>query len=137
MNRISVGFTGTREGLTVQQKAEIVNILKQLKHITVLHGDCVGADTDFHNLCLDYNKNNSENEILIQIFPPDDDKLRAFNIAHVYMDPKPYLTRNENIVKQSDILIACPIDKNTEVLRSGTWSTIRKARKLNKPIYIF
>ena len=32
--------------------------------------------------------------------------------------------------------IKCPIDKNTETLRSGTWSTIRKARKKNLLLYI-
>ena len=52
------------------------------------------------------------------------------------MDEAPYLERNLNIIKNSSILIACPIDKNNEELRSGTWSTIRKARKLNKIIHI-
>ena len=52
------------------------------------------------------------------------------------MPPKPYLKRNEDIVNKCDVLIACPIDKNKEILRSGTWATIRKARKLNKTIYL-
>lgn len=33
-------------------------------------------------------------------------------------------------------LLACPIDKNREDLRSGTWSTIRKARKHNLLIHL-
>jgi hypothetical protein len=52
------------------------------------------------------------------------------------MDEKPYLERNLNIIKYSFVLIACPIDKNKEEFRSGTWSTIRQAKKLNKLIYI-
>jgi hypothetical protein len=63
--------------------------------------------------------------------------MRAFNEADVLMEEKPYLERNLNIVKNSSILIACPIDKNKEELRSGTWSTIRQAKKAKIPIYIF
>jgi hypothetical protein len=116
--------------LSDDQKSEIKNILSKIdKPITVLHGDCVGADTEFHNLC-------SELRIEIHIFPPDDDKLRGFNKSDTIMQPKPYLKRNEDIVKKCDILIACPIDKNKEILRSGTWSTIRKAKKLGKIVYL-
>lgn len=52
------------------------------------------------------------------------------------MPEKPYLKRNDDIIKNSQILIACPIDKTKEILRSGTWSTIRKARKLDKNVLI-
>lgn len=52
------------------------------------------------------------------------------------MNDKPYLERNANIVEESSILIACPIDKNEEEWRSGTWSTVRKARKRNIMIHI-
>lgn len=45
------------------------------------------------------------------------------------MDEKPYLQRNLDIIKNSSILIACPVNKNKEELRSGTWSTIRRAKK--------
>ena len=44
---------------------------------------------------------------------------------------------NLDIVKNSSILIACPIDKNNQQLRSGTWSTIRKAKKHKLFVYIF
>jgi hypothetical protein len=70
------------------------------------------------------------------VFPPDDDKLRGFNKGSVIMRPRPYLKRNEDMIKKCDMLIACPIDKNKEILRSGTWATIRKARKLNRIIHI-
>jgi len=52
------------------------------------------------------------------------------------MPEKTYLERNLDIVKNSSLLIACPINKNKEELRSGTWSTIRKARKHKLTIYI-
>jgi hypothetical protein len=125
-----IAFTGNRYGLTEEQKTGIKNILARTdKPVTVLHGDCVGADTDFHNLCSDL-------EIDIHVFPPDDDKLRGFNQGSVIMRPRPYLKRNEDMIKKCDMLIACPTDKNKEILRSGTWATIRKARKLNKTIHV-
>lgn len=95
-----------------------------------------GSDTDFHNLCVNYRELNLDKSLIIHIYPPNNPSLRAFNKADILMDEKPYLERNLNIVKNSDILIACPIDKNQEILRSGTWSTIRQAKKNNLITYI-
>ena len=53
------------------------------------------------------------------------------------MDEKPYLQRNLDIIKNSSILIAYPIDKNKEQLCSGTWFAIRKAHKQKLIIYIY
>ena len=131
-----IGFTGNRFGLTENQKKEIRTILDTYQNITLYHGDCIGADTMFHELCVEYKKNNINKIINIIIFPPDDDKLRGFNKGDIIMPPKPYLKRNEDIVNKCDVLIACPLDKNKEILRSGTWATIRKARKLNKTIHL-
>jgi hypothetical protein len=136
MDPIKIGFTGNRHGLTPEQKEQIVLILDKYNNIIVSHGDCVGSDTDFHNLCIQYKETHLDKQIMIHIFPPIIPTLRAFNQADLLMDEKPYLERNLNIIKYSLVLIACPIDKNKEELRSGTWSTIRQAKKLNKLIYI-
>lgn len=74
--------------------------------------------------------------IQIHIFPPDNPKLRAFNKADLLMPEKPYLVRNLDIINNSACLIACPKDKNNEELRSGTWSTIRQAKKRKVLTYI-
>jgi hypothetical protein len=49
-------------------------------------------------------------------------------------DTKPYLTRNRDIVQASSILVAAP--KSDEIVRSGTWSTVRYARQCDRTIYI-
>jgi len=49
--------------------------------------------------------------------------------------PKEPLARNRDIVNMSDILIAAPGEK-AEVLRSGTWATIRYARKMSRKLLV-
>jgi len=136
MDNVVIGFTGNRYGITKKQKIAIKNILAEYENMTVMHGDCVGADSDFHDICVKYRKNNPDKKLTIHIFPPTDNKHRAFKNGDLIMKQKPYLRRNDDILKNSDILIACPIDKDNEILRSGTWSTIRKARKQNKIIHL-
>jgi hypothetical protein len=96
--------------------------------INISHGDCIGSDTDFHNLCIDYKNTDPIKKIRIDIFPPNNSKFRAFNHGDLLMDEKPYLQRNLDIINNSSILIAYPIDKNKEVLRFGTWN--KKKQKL-------
>lgn len=118
---IQVGFTGTQQGLTDAQVAEVDRILGELEHdaVTFHHGDCIGADAQAHEL--------AENHCFdVEIHPPDKDAKRAFCFSPVIHEPKPYLVRNRNIVDATTILIACP--NGEERLRSGTWSTIRYAR---------
>lgn len=137
METIKIGFTGNRHGLSHEQEEQIKSILDKYSNIVVSHGDCVGSDTDFHKLCIKYKETHLDKTIMIHIFPPNNPTLRAFNQADLLMEEKPYLERNMNIIKNSSILIACPIDKNKEEMRSGTWSIIRQARKKNVVVYIF
>jgi predicted Rossmann fold nucleotide-binding protein DprA/Smf involved in DNA uptake len=74
--------------------------------------------------------------IKIIIHPPTDNKLRAYCKSDNYTQPKSYLERNKDIVNSCEQLIACPLTQEEE-LRSGTWATIRYARKTNKHILLF
>ena len=136
METIRIGFTGNRYGLNQEQKEKILMILDKYDDIIVSHGDCVGSDTDFHNICINYKETYPTKKIIITIFPPSNSTLRAFNKGDLLMKKKPYLQRNLDIIKNSNILIACPINKNKEELRSGTWSTIRQAKKQNITVHI-
>ncbi len=49
--------------------------------------------------------------------------------------PAPPLERNHSIVNVTERLIATPKEME-EVLRSGTWATIRYAKKMRKPVEI-
>ena len=128
----SVGFTGTRRGMNEKQKKLLRSFLERLKwHCKARefhHGDCVGADEEAHEIA-------RESSYYIVVHPPINPILRAFCEGNEVLDPKPYLVRNRDIVDSSDVLIACPYQEK-EVLRSGTWATVRYARKRHKPIII-
>ena len=131
---MEVGFTGSRDGINAKQQNEMTEFLTKFKdHIKcVHHGDCVGADVAFHNIAKDLG-------ISISIHPPKDSKLRAYcepyGSGKMFAE-KDFLQRNHKIVDECGILIACP-KTNTEQKRSGTWATIRYARKKKKQLKIF
>lgn len=126
---MKLGMTGNRNGISKHALFKLQEFIKSNDITEAHHGDCIGADTDFHNFC-------KLSNIPIVIHPPSINSQRSFCKDSVTTkEPKPYLTRNHNIVNESDILIAFPSTKE-EVLRSGTWSTIRYAIKRNKIIVI-
>ena len=129
---MNIGFTGSRNGMSNEQKLQVKNYLLSLQHLnlTVHHGDCKGSDRDFHNICTDLQS------IKIIIHPPNCSTMRAFCNSDTILQERPFLLRNRDIVDSSEVLIACPINNN-EIMRSGTWSTIRYARKCNKQVNIY
>jgi hypothetical protein len=126
-----IGFTGSRKGITLMQKQFVAQILKENQATHVNHGDCVGADESFHEI--------SHNlQLSISVFPPDKSSLRAHCSPEgegVLHPEEGFLKRNHRIVDSSDILIACP-ESSKEQLRSGTWSTVRYARKKGKRVLL-
>lgn len=124
-----IGFTGTRAGMNQKQKDLVKVFLKMHKPSAVAHGDCVGADEDFDDIC-------TRLGTVRYCFPCNLSEHRAFTDAEPFQVPKPPLERNHDIVDHSDELFACPKETH-EVLRSGTWATIRYARKVGKTVYIF
>jgi predicted Rossmann fold nucleotide-binding protein DprA/Smf involved in DNA uptake len=128
-----IGFTGTRKGMTDEQKKKIRLLMQTHKPDTVTHGCCVGADLHFHVIAtgLDCVKR--------YIFYPSTIKEQSFVAVScettIVYPPSPPLERNRRIVKLCDALWACP--KGTkEELRSGTWATIRYARKIGRKVVI-
>lgn len=131
---MKVGFTGTRNVPTTKQKRALDVLLMRLDeefNITeVSHGDCKGSDKNFHDAVRSLLP-----KVRINVYPPLDSKHRAFCEGDVVYKEMEYLDRNQAIVDNSDILIATP-KENSEVLRSGTWATIRMAKKKGIKIHI-
>jgi hypothetical protein len=128
---ITIGFTGTQKGMTKAQYRNIIEFIMRAKWgpDQFAHGDCIGADEDLHNLV-------SLAGLPITIYPPINESKRAFCRGGFVMEAKDYLERNHDIVDACNVLWACPSGMQEE-LRSGTWATIRYARKQNKPVVIF
>lgn len=127
-----VGFTGTRVGMTDRQRAVVIDLLLAERAEIVYHGGCVGADTEFDCICYYF----FPRGITTVIHPSNKKEMQGrWHYTLFVMPEKHPLDRNRDIVDESDFLIATP-KEDKEMLRSGTWATIRYARKNGKPIYI-
>lgn len=121
-----VGFTGTQKGMTQDQLWAVDQFLQNdLTFEWAHHGDCIGADADFHRLA-------DLNGLKTHGHPPLNRSKRAWCTFDVMEEEKEYLLRNWDIVNSVDYMIACPKGFKEE-LRSGTWSTIRYFRGRDCP----
>ena len=91
------------------------------------HGDCVGADEQAHTVVRKHFNCSIHGHIPVRT------NSRAYCKFDVIYKAKPYLVRNHDIVDMVDLLLAAPYE-NTEVVRSGTWATVRYARKVNREL---
>ncbi len=129
---MKVGFTGTREGMADAQLSAFGQWIygRGLTHF--YHGCCVGADEQAARAAYD------ESPFVRVVGMPSDLEVltsgAAKAVCHHIADPKPPLDRNRDIVDACEVLVACP--KGPEELRSGTWATVRYARKQGKRIVI-
>lgn len=126
-----LGFTGTRQGLTGAQLAGLPLALP-IPPDHLLHGGAQGADTQFDRW---FRANWGAMTLHIEVYPSygrhwNGDDSSCLLTVHPPMQP---LARNVIIAKRCDRLLACPAEMN-EVVRSGTWATVRYARNWEKPI---
>jgi hypothetical protein len=122
------GFTGTEHGMSESQKESVDHLLVDLLVKQLHHGDCVGADAEAHRLA-------KARSVFVVGHPPVDDKKRAFCVCDHLEPPLPYLERDRKIVDASQFLIAVP-RQYEEVVRSGTWTTYRYARRRLKKVFL-
>lgn len=127
-DELILGMTGSRNGMSDLCKTKLRQFLRKNNIIECHHGDCVGADEEFHDIA-------QEENIKIVVHPPKYTSYRAFCIGNTVLPPHDYLFRNRQIVDSSDMLIAFP-PTIKELIQSGTWYTIRYARTKNKKILI-
>ena len=122
-----VGFTGTRKGMSWLQEIRLVEIPSGLKtencDIYFHHGSCIGADCQADNIARNF-------ECKMYIHPSNDSKTRihCVELGDTVYSPKPHLVRDRDIVNAVSLLIGAP-KGDKEELRSGTWTTVRYARK--------
>jgi len=127
-----VAFTGTRKGMTPEQTEAVRQAIRELvtpeRDLSIHHGDAIGADSDMHVLAI-------KEGVAIHIHPVVNDPTRAHNKGAQVTNPprQDFRERDNALVSLTNILIAAPRGKREE-RRSGTWATIRHARKVGATI---
>ena len=128
-----IGFTGTRSGMTPEQKVTVTRLLANVPiGSTGVHGDCIGADADFDAICTELN-------IKTSCRPCTFDNMRAHTGAEQIAPPKPPMQRNRDIVAdvtQDGALLACPPNYERLAKGSGTWATIGFGVRARKQVII-
>jgi hypothetical protein len=124
-----VGFMGTGDGMTRPQTAAVLALLQKLGASEAHHGDSKGAEVQFHGLCLALG-------LATVVHPPQDEANRGRCQADRIEPALPYRERNHRIVDATHLLVMAPRQQSGEVVRSGTWETVRYARGLGRRIFI-
>lgn len=125
-----MGFTGTQLGMTAEQEDALREVLLQEQPDEVHHGDCVGSDAQLDRIAREFGA-------AVVIHPPSNPSKRAHcaRPGDVVWEPLPYLDRDLDIVESSTVLVATPRDEREEV-RSGTWYTVRVARRMGRRVVV-
>jgi len=123
-----LGVTATRHGLSDSQRdhAErtFVDLLTEWDEIEFHHGRCVGGDEETLLIAKSFGSRVRTVAHPAIIHP----NMISQVTSDVELPAKPPLKRNVDIVDVVRMLLAYPHQEH-EVIRSGTWSTIRYARK--------
>lgn len=120
------GVTGTRVGATVEQLKTLRKLTEDKPPTVARHGDCVGVDAEFAELMRDWYG------ARIIGHPPDKDGNRAFFPSDDEFEPQPYLIRDADVVRLCHHLFALPRGEKEVRRGSGTWATIRIARRVKR-----
>ena len=134
---ITIGFTGTRNGMTETQKRSVSFLVSQVlarctranDPVMGLHGDCLGADADFDAICRHLG-------VMTGCRPCTFENMRANTPAEELAEPVRPMERNRAIVADATVMIACPPNRERIKSGSGTWATIGFAEKAGKPLAI-
>ena len=132
-----VGFTGTRDGMTNEQHRAVIAWMKHRRPSEFHWGVCVGADSDAFDI-VSSAPDLSFSPPRTVAHPPERMSMASqadLQFADEVRPATDYLSRNRNIVDACDVLLACPKEAGEE-RRSGTWATIRYARRVGRPVVI-
>ena len=121
---MKIGVTGSRHPRPAHTVAKLRNLLIEKGATELHHGDCIGFDAQAHDVACAIG-------VKTVAHPPDNDAARAFKNADDVRQTRAYLDRNKAIISEIDFLVAAP--DGPEKIRSGTWSTVRHAKRSGVP----
>lgn len=145
---IDISFTGTRKGMSPRQRMAFPILVGELvvrfglDGFRFHDGDCIGSDIEARLMIIErYGSYGLLCTCIVH--PPSDSKYRAFGPWGEIRLPAPYLERDNDILRESKLLIATPkehpdelSDERGPMRGSGTWAVIRHARKMGLPRFI-
>jgi hypothetical protein len=111
--------------MTHDQLVTLERILDVTPVNSAVHGGAIGADAEFDAVM-------KERGIERLVLPSNLPNQQMSGHGDIELKPQDPLVRNRAIVDACDFLIAAP--EGPEVQRSGTWATIRYARKQGKQV---
>ena len=141
---MNVGFTGTRKGMTYEQKRSLAVLLDRYgaqhyypnpNNLKFLHGKCLGADEEAARIA-------ANKGYITVAYPSDRADWTSSYKSDIEMPIRKHpIERNKDIVKDCDLMIACPSQKEEprSMRAGGTWFTVRFARnkaKVSKRVII-
>src|SRR5689334_22924771 len=130
--RYKIGFTGTQDGMTDKQKENFIEILTWYfnnfpQGLEFHQGNCIGADEEALRIVQHIDG------IWTVAHPPTETRRQHSLLCDETREPKWFLDRDHDIVDEVNVLLAAPRSRKEE-LRSGTWATVRYARKKQRPL---
>jgi hypothetical protein len=127
---MKIGITGTRSGMSLQQRTKVSEILNNLQDdgYELHHGDCVGVDDEVALIADRFG-------YTIVCHPPINDELRSYTKSDQTRSPKSYFARNRTIVEEVDLLLVVPYQMEHQN-HGGTWYTHDYAVKIKKPFIV-
>lgn len=133
MPSLRLAFTGSRRGLSARQRRLLPLVFEDLdlRRVTEFHhGVCVGADAEAHETMISLLWEAGLRKGCKVVGHPalGGQTAQWLGDFDATLPPSPPLQRNKVIVDSCDVLVACPLT-DREILRSGTWSTVRYARR--------
>jgi hypothetical protein len=127
---MKVTFTGSRNGMSHWQESQFVKLLHEWQITELHHGMSGRADIQAHDLA----RRCGRPDLRIVAHSSTLNAWRFECDADEIREPLPPLQRNHIMVDETEGVAAGP--DGPERLRSGTWSTVRYARKQNREIRI-
>jgi hypothetical protein len=121
-----VGVTATRKGLGVAQRVFAWQFLMRVDEVH--HGDCIGGDAEVDEIAKLVGCTRVGHPCTLA-------DQRAHCECQEIREPKPPLVRNRDIVDEVEVMLAFPSSHTEEWRGSGTWATIRYARRLGRELW--
>lgn len=136
---MKIGFSGTRRGMTAQQKEALRALLADYERIEFHHGSCIGSDEEALKILFDrhnaWDFSTAHPGFSAKDGNEDDRSLWALKSSKYFVEPKPHFERNRNIVKECDLIIGAPPCEPLPEF-GGTAYTINYAKKVKKDTLI-